>query len=251
MLKKTDLIKAALSTVAIFQMNSFAQDAEPPAAELEKKSLWERTAAVGATITQGNSDTVLLTGQVLATKKWDEHELILGADGAYGEVDDEKNAESLHGFTQYNRLFSERFYGYGKIDALYDAIADVDYRLTFGPGAGYYFIKEERTLLSGEVGPSYVVEKVGGEENDYLALRLGEKFEHKFSETARVWQMVEFLPQVDDWGNFIINGEVGAEAALTTDLKLRAFVQDTYDNEPAPGRKKNDVKLVSALAYSF
>ena len=38
--------------------------------------------------------------------------------------------------------------------------------------------------------------------------------------------------------------ETSASAGLT-------LIQDHYDLEPAPGRKKNDLKLVTALAYKF
>ena len=217
----------------------------------EEKPKWERSASVGLTLTEGNSDSVLVTAQALGVRKWDNHEMQLGASAAYGEVEDAKNADSLSGFAQYNHLFSERFYGYARLDAVHDDIADVDYRFTVGPGVGYYFIKNENTALSGEIGPSFIVEKVAGENSEYLALRIGEKFEHKFSERARMWQMAEILPQVDDWENFIVNAEIGAEASLTDRLTLRAYVQDTYDNQPAPGREKNDVKLVSALGYKF
>ena len=228
--------------------------ATPP---LEEKSPWERSAHLGATLTSGNSDTLLVTANVIGSRKWDEHELILGADAAYGEVEDVKNAETLHGFTQYNRLFSERFYGYARVDALHDDIAEVDYRLTIGPGAGYYFIKRKddtaktATSLSAEVGPSFIIEKVGGVTDEYLALRIGEKFEHRFSDKARVWQMAEFLPQVDDFENFIINAEIGTESSLTDRLSIKVFLQNTYDNQPAEDRKKNDLKLVSAVGYKF
>ena len=62
---------------------------------------------------------------------------------------------------------------------------------------------------------------------------------------------MEFLPQVDRPDNFLVNTEVGAEAALTKRLSLRTVVQDNFANDPAPGRKDNDVKLVSGLAYKF
>ena len=85
----------------------------------------------------------------------------------------------------------------------------------------------------------------------YMALRLAERFEHKLNDRARVWQSAEFLPQVDDFSNYVIVAEVGVEADLTEKLSLRSFIQDNYDNDPARGRKKNDVRLVTALAYKF
>jgi hypothetical protein len=47
--------------------------------------------------------------------------------------------------------------------------------------------------------------------------------------------------------------ELGIEADLTKDKKfaLRSYVTDTFNNRPAPGRQKNDVTWVMAIAYKF
>lgn len=229
-----------------------AQDNPTPAAPAEeKKPKWETSASLGFTLTSGNSDSVLATAQALTQKKWDAHELKFGANAAYGETEDVKSAESIHGFGQYNRLFTERAFGYLRLDALHDSVADVEYRFLFSPGAGYYFIKTEKTRLSGEVGPGFVYEKQGKETEGYFTARIAENFEHKFSDRVRLWQSLEFLPQVDDFENFLINAEIGLESKLTEKLALKVFALDTYDNQPAPGRKENDIKLVTALGYTF
>jgi len=213
---------------------------------------WAGSASAGLTLTSGNSDTLLFTAKAQAMRKWDtRNELDIGADATYGEQEDIKNNELIHGYAQYNYLFTERTFGYVRLDALHDDIADVDYRITFGPGIGYYFIKNERTFLRGETGPAVVFEKQGGEENTFFTIRLAERFEHKLSKTARIWQSLEFLPEIGDWDNYIINAEVGIEVAINTTWSLKSYIQDTYDHEPAPGRLKNDLKLVTALAYTF
>jgi len=66
-----------------------------------------------------------------------------------------------------------------------------------------------------------------------------------------MWQSLEFLPQVDRFGNYLINFEIGAEAALNKTFSLLTYIQDSYDNEPAVGRKNNDLKLVAAIAAKF
>jgi putative salt-induced outer membrane protein YdiY len=212
---------------------------------------WEVTAAAGLTLTDGNSDTILLTGNVLGTRKSKMDEWALGVDGAYGEDSGDKNNETLHGFIQYNRLLSDRLYIYGRVDGLHDGIADIDYRFTFSPGVGYYFIKTDKTRLSGEVGPGFVTEKQGGRSRSYWTLRVAERFEHKFNEKTKIWQSLEWLPAVDDFNDYILNGEVGLDTALTQKLSLRTFLQNSYDNTPAPGRERNDLKLVTGLAYKF
>lgn len=232
-----------LGGVALLSAATYAQEAST--------NKWETTASVGFTITQGNSDSILANAQVLSQKKWEANEMRLGADATYGELDDEKSAEVLHGFAQYNRLFTERAFGYLRLDALHDAIADVEYRITFSPGAGYYFIKNEQTTLSGEAGPAFIYEKQGGDTTGYFTARLAEVFEHKFNDNVRLWQMAEFLPQVDNLDNFLINAEIGVESKLTERLSMKVFAIDNYDNEPAPGRKSNDIKVVTAVGYTF
>ena len=135
---------------------------------------------------------------------------------------------------------------------LHDGIADIKYRAMVGPGAGYYFLKETDTTLAAEAGGSMVFERLGTNDSSYATIRLAERFEHKFTEHgARVWQTLEILPEVDNLNNYIINAEVGIEASISKHLSLQTYLDDSYDNQPANGRLKNDVKLVSGLSYKF
>jgi putative salt-induced outer membrane protein YdiY len=216
------------------------------------KPAWESSLGVGFTLTRGNSDTLLATANIQTHRKTLEDEISLGADGAYGENDSVQNVNSAHTFGQYNHLFSDRFYGYLRADALHDEIADLQYRITLSPGAGYYFLRQTNTSLAGEFGPAMVFERLGDDDNNYVTLRLAERFEHKFTENnARVWESVEFLPQVNDFNNFVVNAEVGLEAAVYKKISLQAYLQDNFVNEPAPGRQQNDLRIVSGLKYKF
>jgi putative salt-induced outer membrane protein YdiY len=212
---------------------------------------WDVSVSLGLTGTRGNSDTVLFTLTGRADKLWDKNELHLGADVAYGEQNDVKNNESARAFIQYNRLFTDRWYAYGRVEGLHDAIADVEYRFTISPGVGYYFIKDDQTKLSVEGGPGVVFEKQGSDKHNYYVLRIAQAFEHKFNDRVRVWESIEFLPQVDNFDNFIINGEIGVESALSKAWALSLVLQDTYDNEPAPGRDENDVKLIAGVKWKL
>lgn len=95
------------------------------------KSLWKTTASVGAALTRGNSDTVTATAALNSERKWAQNEFFLGASVTYGETDDTITAANAAGFLQYNRLVSERLYGFVRTDALHDDVADIAYRLTF------------------------------------------------------------------------------------------------------------------------
>jgi putative salt-induced outer membrane protein YdiY len=217
-----------------------------------KSPPWDASAAAGLTLTRGNSKTLLFTANLAAAKKWDQNELGLGADGVYGENDNVKNAEQLHGFGQYNRLVGDRIFAYLRVEGLHDGIADIKYRISVGPGGGYYFIKTTNTMLRAEIGPGYIYERDGdGTTHSYMSLRLAERFERKLNDHAKIWQAVEVLPEVDRFSNYIITGEVGVETTMTKKLNLMTYIQDCYHSEPAAGRLKNDLKLVSAIKYKF
>jgi putative salt-induced outer membrane protein len=213
---------------------------------------WDSSASAGLTLTRGNSQTLLATATVLTGKKTPDDEISLGADGSYGTANSVENVDSLHGFSQYNQLFSEKFFGYARAEALHDAIADLQYRISVGPGVGYYFLKETNTTLAGEAGANFVTQRLGGLGDSYATLRLAERFEHKFGGSgARVWENVEILPQVDKFNNYLVNAEIGIEASISKRTSLKTFLQDNFNNDPAASRQKNDVKLVSGLSFKF
>jgi putative salt-induced outer membrane protein YdiY len=216
------------------------------------KHPWESSITAGLTLTRGNSQTLLVTGGIQTHRKTPKDEIGLGADGGYGTSGSEKNVDTIHGVGQYNHLSSKKFYGYTRVEGLHDGVADLQYRITIGPGVGYYFLKETNTTFAGELGSSYVAQRLGSADESYATLRAAERFEHKFDDFgARIWENVEVLPQVDKFNNLIINAEVGIESSLTKSLSLKTFLVDNFNNEPASGRQKNDVKLVSGITYKF
>jgi len=212
---------------------------------------WKSSASLGLTLTRGNSDTLLFAVTAQTQKKTAVHEITIGGDAGYGEDKNVENKEALHGYGQFNHLFTQQFYGYARLDTLHDGIANLAYRFTVGPGVGYYFIKDKQTSLSAEAGPGFVFEKLGSASDGYSSFRLADKLERKLNANVRVWQSCEIIPQTDKPGNFKVNAEVGVESALTKTTGLRVYVQDNYNRIPATDRKNNDLKLVSALSWKF
>ena len=213
---------------------------------------WQNSITAGLSLTRGNSQSLLASLKVTGDKKTPVKEYSLDADGAYGSANSVPNNETLHGFGQWNHLFSDRWYGDLRAEGLHDGIADLKYRGTFTAGAGYYFIKDAASTLAGEVGPGYITQRVGTVSQNFATLRVAERGEHKFSKNAaRVWESVEYLPQVDKWANYLVNAEVGAESALYKNVSLQICVDDYYNSEPASGRRRDDLKLISGITYNF
>ncbi len=246
--------KAALDSsnaLAILARASSPGETPQTAVAATNQPAWESSIELGLTLTRGNSDTLLTAAAFKTHIKTPANEFMFGLDGAYGESDSVKNNETLHGAVQYNHLFGKHFYGYLNSEGLHDGIADLQYRFTVGPGAGYYFIRSTNTTLAVEAGPGVIIQRLGGVDTTYASLRLADRFERKFDGGARIWERAEILPQVNKFENYLVNAEIGAEALLTKTVSLRVTAQDNFVHQPAPGRKNNDVKLISGLVYRF
>ncbi len=225
------------------------------------KPIWHGSVSAGFTLTRGNSDTALATLAAVTDRKTDGDEWTLGLNGTYGRSTTTVNgvstasttAQSLDGSAQFNRSITKRFYGFARTEGLYDGVADIHYRITLNPGAGYYFINNTNTDLSIEAGPGYEIERLGTNDMDFVTLRLGEKFHHALSDRARIWERAELLPEADQLNNYTINTEMGIEAYLTDgkNLTLQCYLDDSYNNQPAAGRLKNDAKLVTAIGFKY
>lgn len=223
----------------------------PAPVEAEPKYPWKSSLSAGLTLTRGNSHTLLYYGDIGTEKKTPQNEYSLGAAGTYGSQNGKENDNNYHAFGQWNHLFTERLYDYVRAEAMRDIIADLDYRINVGPGIGYYWIKGTNTTLSTEAGAGYQIEHLGGEYKSFATLRLAEQFEHKFNDRARLWQKAEWLPQVDQLDNYVINFEIGLETSITKSVSFKNTFIDSYATQPAPGRYKNDAKFISAISYKF
>lgn len=219
---------------------------------------WKQNVSIGLTLTSGNADTSLLTGNYAGSTKWGSNEIALGLNGGYGESEHVANNKYVNGFGQYNWLLGgmQRLYGFGRLGAQYDGIAAIDYRITLAGGLGYYLLKEgvdgnKRFNLSTEVGPGYVVEQVGGRNDDYATLYGAEKFTWKINDRSNLWQSLNFTPQMQELRSSETDSEVGLSTKVTAAMDLRIVLDDTYRTEPAAGLKHNDLKLVTGLGYSF
>jgi len=228
-------------------------DAPPPAG-------WASEVSAGFNLTSGNSETTLLDLGASTDYRAPGREIAATVSYAYGESGspnddvrrlDEKTTDNAVARFQYNRLFDELRYAYGKAEARYDDIADIDYRATGGAGLGAYLLKSGTTRLAVELGLGYLAEKVGGVTDAAPVLQATQRFEHRLSETAKLFEELAYQPHLDAFSQYLLNVEVGADAALNHHLVLRVKATDRYDNDPAPGKKHNALALTAALVYSF
>ena len=227
----------------------------PTLAQAEAQG-FDTSLAAGLTLNNGNSDNIQAhLSLITESEKEDLGSIRMGIEGNYGEstVDDETETTSENAkiYAGAKKILSERTFLAYDFSALYDSVAEIDYRSVISIAPGTFLTKNESTTVSLEFGPAYVWEDVADISNDYAAMRLAQRFDHQFSETARIWESVEYIPDLEDFDRYLIVAEIGAEAALNAHMNLRVVLQDRYDSAPGEGLKYNDLSLISGISVSF
>ncbi len=249
-----------LLTVVLTSTLVFAQcdPKDDPCAPKKEPGVWDKSLAFGFNLTSGNSDTTLANISGKFSRDYENNIWDFGMQYNYGEDkdrelsgEDKVSRNDFRSNASYNRLLDERlFVGFGT-KFFYDEIADIDYRVFADPTVGYYLLKDNTFKFKLEAGPSYIFEKVGGVEDDYLAPRVADGFEWVLSCTSKIFQTAEVLMDINDSENYLVNAEVGVEAALNATMSLVFKVRETYDNQPADGREKDDLAMITALKVTL
>jgi len=249
---------ATVSTLAAELSTNAPAATKPPAIPPKPPSPWQSTASVTASVSRGNADTLLMGAALTSLRKWDKNEIALGADATYGSNSDPTTrketttAQNYGLYAQYNRILSDRVYLGLRSDARQDRIAFVDYRATVAPALGYYVVKKDRLKVKVENGPAFIFESLKGAGTaNYLTLRLAEDVQWKINELASINQSMEYLPQVEDFGNYLVIFNMGLSAKINDKASATITFQDFYRSVPAPGRRSNDLRLMAGISYSF
>ena len=215
----------------------------------------------GLTLTEGNSETIAANIGLSTKRIKGDRQFRAAADFNYGEQTSssdgksETTTENVTANAQARKDLRENTYGYFGVDFLYDDIAAVDYRVSAGPGIGVYLIRNDIPVLDIEGGGVWVFEEVADDDDDFSALRVGQRYERNLSDTARLWQSLVWVPQIDDFDNFTLDVEVGAEADMTDNTSLRVVAKNRYDNQPGIKNgvelDENDFSVIAGVGVDF
>lgn len=236
-----------------------APAAPAPSCETPPKdpSIWDKSITAGLNYTEGNSKTSTLNLNGKVMRDYLDEAWRFEMDYNYGNAADDPNSQrevtknNFRANADYKHTLDTVWFAGANTAFAYDEIADLNYRVILSPALGAYIIKDPSQKLSLEAGPSYVFEDLGGEENDFAAARIADRWLWKFSETASMYQSAEYLVSVEDSGNYIFNGEIGLEAALNASVNLVIAVRDYYINQPAADRRPNDLYTLTGLKVNL
>lgn len=216
------------------------------------------SAALGLNINKGNTENTLKTMQISWEKEHNKFIFLTAVKASSGEAkvenddgtsDTEITADNADGKVNCKYRMNGH-YTYANISAMYDNLAEIDYRTTTGLGIGYYIMKTEKNSLNIDIGAGHLWEKIKNAPDEYPVFRVSENYQHKISANSKILQSVEYLPKAADFNTFLLNSEIAAEASINSTIALRITLSNAYDNEPANDKDKNDLSFITSLVWS-
>lgn len=247
--RRTSLLKGLKGPPKLDIASTAVVEKEPTA--------WDKSILFGFNYTEGNSNTTSINLNGKASRELEASSWRFEADynhanaAAEPREKRETTKDNLRVNGEYRKIISNTYFSGLGSSYTYDSIADVDYRSIVSPSVGAFLYRKDKSSVSLEGGPSYVWESLGGIGDDYPALRVANRIVVRLTDTSLMYQSGEFLLSLSDNDNYLLNAEVGIEAAVVSNISLSFSIRDYYINQPAGGRRPNDVYTITALKLMF
>ncbi len=263
MISFVSLLAAALASApAESAVRPASQDAASPPVYPH----WSGTLSVGASWTDGNTETDTITGTFNAIRRGEKDRWTLDAFGNYGSTTDtvtdvkDTTTNNSGASAKYDYFLSKKTYLFANSLAKVDHVADLDLRAVLGAGVGYQWKETEKLKWGTEAGLSYVDEDFDDNafDTDFLAARFASNLAYQISKSAAFEQVAEVLPSLDDSEDII--AKIDNRLKLNITGKWIAQIQYVLDfdgsvptgSAPGPdGKEETDHRIVLGLGWSF
>ena len=220
---------------------------------------WTGNISAGITSTHGNTKTEMISANVALSKRTKNDRTQFTADYAKGDQEDPDTGQTVtiedwwRAKGKYDYFFSKKKYAY--VDGRYekDAIAELDRRVIIGGGGGYQWIESKNTKFSTELGLASLYEKFDNQtdSNSKLSAQIGYNFDKKLTEKIKFTHDLTYYPSIDKFSDYFLTSTAGVRADLSARIFANFKTIFNYDETPAIGAHKTDIKYFIGLGYNF
>ncbi len=220
--------------------------------EIEEFFDWELRSDISVNVASGNTDTNSGRFYGMGALKLGEHrhKLELTRDGA--EADGETTKDQYNVYYEDVWTFRDDWFVRGSVTWTRDTIRDLDSRSQYYIGPGIHFWDDSKRTLNLSLGPNYLVETIGGEDENSISIQTVFRYEQLFLHDDLVlFQQTDAQRVVQGRENKIINTSTGLRWELPRDVYVNLQVDYDYESNPAEGRKKTDITYLVGVGIEL
>lgn len=208
-----------------------------------REAKWTASFELGILYKDGNTELLNVRGGGQVQRKSLKDLLRFYVSADYQEDDKQRTNHEVKGGAYYEYLFTERWFGYGRLDLEYDEFENLDLRLSTAVGAGYYWIKKDEAELKTRAGIGYLHETFrDGRVEDAVQADVGVEARFDITPWLQLTHATTWYPTFDGLDDYRLVSDTaflipfgGSDAWK---LKLGALYE--YDSIPDPGRERLD-----------
>lgn len=221
-----------------------------------KEVAWQREISFGYNKSSGNTKVSQVSLSVLIKRKIKQvNEFSLKVDAYYSSSNERMDTQKWYGRGRYAFGFGENreWYNFYKFESDHDRFANIDYRIIPAAGIGYWFYALEELKVMAEVGLGleHTTYRDQTEDSDEIVIASRAFFEKELFGNSKISQDVFLYPAIDDLSIFRLHSETTLETSVNEKLALRLSLINDYNSNSPGSAKKNDVRLISSITYSF
>ena len=223
--------------------------------------LWTGTFDLGFAETHGNTDTQTFTLGANAVRATARDKITVNYTQIYSSSNASgtslTTANAKRGGIAYNLNVAPKAFVFGLVNLENDQFQSLDLRFNPAGGMGYHAIKSANTVLDLSLGASMDKEFFSAPAgtpsvtHSYAEVLVGEELTHKFTKTMSMHENLVFYPNVSSIGNYRMNFDISAVAAIKKWMSFQITASDRYLSDPLPGRKDNDILFTTGLRFIF
>ncbi len=214
---------------------------------------WKIKIGIGATVTDGNSDSVTFAFSFDAVKQINERlKLTLTEVSTYAESSGTESANEHIGIERLDWKLDELGNLFQTLQLEHDNQEKLRIRIVLAVGYTRQLIDKQDFDLWVEGGPGVLYEdyRTTGEDTEAI-LVITVRWVLKISKDLTYEQTISIWPSLSDGGE----GRVLAKAKFTTPVgdnwRVELTVRDVYNSKPPMGNVRNDLTIVLTLVVSF
>jgi len=221
----------------------------------EETKVWKLHAELSFVQTSGNTDTETVSLKFDIDREETKNKFLLKGSGLYSKTDDKESAERLNVTARWERLFTERFFSYLNFGFKTDKFSGYEYRLSGGPGIGYYLIKDEEKELKLLSSILFYKDRKyiePFEEDSYTSSETELSLKIKLRDNVLFKHLTNYSISLNDYSKQFITSEVSLEVTVNNYISLGVGYQIYYQTKtPDPSIKKLDTTFLTSLIINI
>jgi putative salt-induced outer membrane protein len=223
---------------------------QPP---VPPKPIWDLKLGLSYLATTGNTDTSSAGIDANYRQAWGPWSLEGAAAAVQATRNDEETAENYHIQLRSQRKVADTLQLTAGLKGERNRFAGIDYRTILDTSLRWSLLDSPLLKVHTLSGLSWTREEPRGERpfDDSFGALVQINGLAKLSPTAEFNSQITTYPDLENTGDYRINGHLGIQAALNAHLALRLGYELRYDNEPVRGFERTDTTSTASLVVQL